>query len=103
MAVVHSLTFGQLLARYRIASGLTQKALAARAGVSVRGISDLERGVRRGPYRETLELFVKKANKLRSLRFTKRLEEKGAIQFTMGGSSENGTYAGHTGPDVEAI
>ena len=35
-----------LLRRYREAAGLTQETLAQRAGLSARGISDLERGAR---------------------------------------------------------
>ncbi len=38
-------TFGELLRRSRVATGLTQEELAERAGLSARGISDLERGV----------------------------------------------------------
>ena len=38
--------FGELLRRLRVAAGLTQEALAERAGLSARGLSDLERGVR---------------------------------------------------------
>lgn len=41
--------FGQLLQRYRVAAGLTQEELAEEAGLSVRGISDLERGIKRHP------------------------------------------------------
>jgi len=48
-------TFGTLLRRYRTERGLTQEELAARAGLSVRGISDLERGVNRAPYPATIE------------------------------------------------
>jgi len=48
------LTFGDLLKRYRVRAGLTQEALAERAGISLRGLSDLERGVRRAPYRDTV-------------------------------------------------
>ena len=51
-------SFGALLRRYRIAAGLTQEALADRAGLSVRGIADLERGVRRFPHFHTLRCLV---------------------------------------------
>src|SRR5579871_5088631 len=51
-------SFGALLKRYRTAAGLTQEALAERAGLSMRGISDLERGVRRVPQQETIHLLV---------------------------------------------
>lgn len=40
-------SFGELLRRYREVADLTQEALAERAHLSVRGISDLERGARR--------------------------------------------------------
>jgi pimeloyl-ACP methyl ester carboxylesterase/DNA-binding XRE family transcriptional regulator len=42
------------LRQSRVAAGLSQEALAERAGLSVRGISDLERGVRRAPHPATL-------------------------------------------------
>ena len=47
-------TFAELLRRHRLAAGLTQEALADRAGLSVRGIADLERGARRYPHFHTL-------------------------------------------------
>src|SRR5262245_36252298 len=49
-----SLDFGDVLRRYRRAAGLTQAALAERARLSVRAITDLERGVNRSPRQETL-------------------------------------------------
>jgi transcriptional regulator with XRE-family HTH domain/tetratricopeptide (TPR) repeat protein len=45
---------GSLLRRYREVAGLSQEELAERAGVSARGVSDLERGLRRSPYPATL-------------------------------------------------
>jgi predicted ATPase/DNA-binding CsgD family transcriptional regulator len=50
--------FGEQLRRYRIAAGLTQEELAERAGVSARGISDLERGARSLPRKDTLQLLL---------------------------------------------
>jgi predicted ATPase/transcriptional regulator with XRE-family HTH domain len=50
--------FGVLLRRLRVAAGLTQEALAERAGLSARGLSDLERGVRAAPRRDTLRLLL---------------------------------------------
>jgi predicted ATPase/transcriptional regulator with XRE-family HTH domain len=50
--------FGPLLRRYRLAAGLTQEALAARAGLSARAISDLERALSRIPRRDTLRLLA---------------------------------------------
>jgi predicted ATPase/transcriptional regulator with XRE-family HTH domain len=46
--------FGALLRQHRLAAGLTQEELAGRAGLSTRGLSDLERGVRRAPYLPTV-------------------------------------------------
>jgi len=45
--------FGDVLRRYRTLAGLTQEALAERAGLSRRGIADLERGARNFPYPDT--------------------------------------------------
>src|SRR5262249_27568612 len=42
--------FGTLLQQYRAAAGLSQEELAERAGLSRRGISDLERRPRRSPH-----------------------------------------------------
>jgi len=50
--------FGDLLRRFRLDAGLTQETLAERAALSVRGISDLERGVNRHPQRETVRLLA---------------------------------------------
>jgi pimeloyl-ACP methyl ester carboxylesterase/DNA-binding XRE family transcriptional regulator len=47
-----------VLKRHRLAVGLTQEALAERAGLSARAISDLERGVNAGPRLETLRLLA---------------------------------------------
>src|SRR5829696_2324418 len=53
-----NLPFGELLRRPRVAAGLTQEALAERARLSARGLSDLERGVRAAPRQDTLDLLV---------------------------------------------
>jgi predicted ATPase/class 3 adenylate cyclase len=50
--------FGDLLRRYRVAAGLTQEELAERAGLSRRGIADLESGARRRPRRDTVALLA---------------------------------------------
>jgi predicted ATPase/transcriptional regulator with XRE-family HTH domain len=49
---------GALLKRYRLAAGLSQEALAARARLSARTISDLERGVHSVPHTDTLDLLA---------------------------------------------
>ena len=46
--------FAELLRQHRLRAGLSQEALAERAGLSARGISDLERGIRRTPYPATI-------------------------------------------------
>jgi len=51
-------TFGALLKRYRMAAGLTQEALAERASLSTRAVSDLERGLSRVPRYDTLDLLT---------------------------------------------
>src|SRR5665213_351524 len=50
--------FGDLLRRYRVTAGLTQETLAEQAHLSARAISDLERGVKRSPRRDTLALLI---------------------------------------------
>src|SRR5262245_42597577 len=46
-------SFGEVLRRVRFEAGLTQEDLAERAGLSARGVQDLERGLRRSPYPAT--------------------------------------------------
>jgi PAS domain S-box-containing protein len=46
--------FGTLLREFRASIGLTQADLAGLAGLSVRGISDLERGARKAPHPHTV-------------------------------------------------
>jgi predicted ATPase/DNA-binding XRE family transcriptional regulator len=46
--------FGELLREFRAAAGLTQEDVATLAGLSARGISDLERGARRSPHPTTV-------------------------------------------------
>jgi predicted ATPase/tetratricopeptide (TPR) repeat protein len=51
-------SFGALLREFRLAARLSQEALAERAAMSARGISDLERGIHRAPYQQTVNLLV---------------------------------------------
>jgi transcriptional regulator with XRE-family HTH domain len=51
-------SFADLLRQLRIAGALSQEELANRAGLSLRGISDLERGVRRTPHLTTVSLLA---------------------------------------------
>jgi LuxR family maltose regulon positive regulatory protein len=53
-----SRAFGGLLRRHRVLAGITQEELAQRARLSARAISDLERGVKRRPRRDTVRLLV---------------------------------------------
>jgi predicted ATPase/transcriptional regulator with XRE-family HTH domain/Tfp pilus assembly protein PilF len=52
-------SFAWLLRAYREAAFLSQEALAARAGLSARAISDLERGIKQRPHNETLALLIR--------------------------------------------
>ena len=51
-----------LLRQYRVAVGLSQEELAERAGLSKRGISDLERGTRRMPHPATVRQLAAALN-----------------------------------------
>ena len=51
-------TFAEALRRFRIAAAFSQEALAAKAGLSARAISDLERGVKTRPYLETVRMLA---------------------------------------------
>lgn len=50
--------FGQLLKRYRTELNFSQEELAERAALSSRAISDLERGVKRSPRKDTVRLLA---------------------------------------------
>jgi non-specific serine/threonine protein kinase len=54
MATASTTAFGGLLRQHRVAAGLTQEALAERAGLSVYGIQKLEAGTTH-PYRDTAQ------------------------------------------------
>ena len=58
MATTASTTFGALLRQHRLTAGLTQEGLAERAGVSARGVQDLERGLRATPRAESVRLLA---------------------------------------------
>jgi predicted ATPase/DNA-binding XRE family transcriptional regulator len=51
-------SFGDMLRRLRSAAALSQEALAERAGLSRRGISDLERGLHQVPRLETVRMLA---------------------------------------------
>lgn len=54
--------FATLLRQQRRLSGLTQRELAERAGISERAISDLERGINQRPQRETANMLCAALN-----------------------------------------
>src|SRR5215218_9320048 len=51
-------SFGNLLRQLRSAAALSQEELADRAGLSRRGVSDLERGLSQAPRLETVRLLA---------------------------------------------
>jgi non-specific serine/threonine protein kinase len=59
MTIAPSPPFATVLRAYRLAAGLTQEALAERAGLSVRAVSDLERGRRRLPHPHTVRALAR--------------------------------------------
>ena len=58
MTSAPSTRFGTLLRRRRLAAGFTQEALAERAGISAKAVSDLERNPDRMPRLETVTLIA---------------------------------------------
>jgi predicted ATPase/transcriptional regulator with XRE-family HTH domain len=84
VTTTESHAFGMLLRRYRMAAGLTQEDLAERAGLSVRGISDLERSVNRAPYVATI---LRLADALQ-LRDEQRAELESSISRRRGPTTE---------------
>jgi predicted ATPase/transcriptional regulator with XRE-family HTH domain len=50
--------FGTLLRRHRVAAALSQQALAERAGLSTRAVSDLERGAKTRPFLDTVRALA---------------------------------------------
>jgi transcriptional regulator with XRE-family HTH domain len=53
---------GELVRRHRTTATLSQEQLAERAGLSVRAISDLERGAHRAPRLETVKMLAAALN-----------------------------------------
>jgi len=63
----HSAGFGELLRRYRMAAELTQEQLAERAGLSGRGLSDVERGLHASPHADTVSRLAEALGLNRSI------------------------------------
>lgn len=51
--------FSVLLRRYRVAAGISQEALAERAGLSSQAVGAIERGERSAPRRETVAALAR--------------------------------------------
>jgi predicted ATPase/DNA-binding XRE family transcriptional regulator len=58
MTTIAPATFSALLRQHRLAAGMTQEELAEKAGLSERGVQDLERGARRTPRPETMRMLA---------------------------------------------
>jgi predicted ATPase/DNA-binding XRE family transcriptional regulator len=58
MAGAHQSAFGKILRTFRLRAGLSQEELAARAELSVRGVSNLERGLRTSPRPDTVRMLA---------------------------------------------
>jgi transcriptional regulator with XRE-family HTH domain len=56
------LNFGKTLRRYRWVAGLTQEELARESGLSVRAVSDIERGHTSRPYARTIRMLADALN-----------------------------------------
>jgi len=52
-------SFAELLRRHRLAAGYSQKKLADKAKLSLRGVSDLERGARLRPHPDTVRMLAR--------------------------------------------
>lgn len=62
MKLTRTLTFGELLRQHRRAAQLSQEALAERAELSRRGVSDLERGLKLAPRVDTVDRLAAALN-----------------------------------------
>ncbi len=58
MHEAQAVAFAELLKQYRVRARLSQEELAEWAGLSVRSISDLERGLKQRPRNATVRLLV---------------------------------------------
>ncbi|MDQ3655155.1 MAG: helix-turn-helix domain-containing protein, partial [Chloroflexota bacterium] len=88
MGTRESSAFGDLLRSRRVAAGLSQERLAERAGLSLRGISDLERGVRRSPRLETVRMLADALGLSREDRVPLRLVTDGERTGALGPAPE---------------
>ena len=79
--------FGLVLKRFRLAAGLTHEALAERASLGARTISDLERGVSRAPRADTLALLIEALDLSPDQRALLRAAARPPLDLTPGAAS----------------
>ena len=72
-------TFGAVLRKLRVSVQLTQEELARAAKLSVRAVSDLERGVVAVPHRDTVRLLELQQRVLAGLAARAELEALAAL------------------------
>lgn len=97
--------FSDLLRRYRAAAGLSQEELAERAGLSRRGISDLERGERRSPHPATVRSLADALNVDEAARASllASIRAPAARARTMRAAGQESHPAGVMEPDMDAL
>jgi predicted ATPase/transcriptional regulator with XRE-family HTH domain len=88
-------SFATLLRRLREARGLTQEELAERAGLTVHGVSALERGVRKRPYPHTVRSLATALGR--------SAEEQAAVLSALLGSASATPPAGSAPADDGAV
>jgi predicted ATPase/DNA-binding CsgD family transcriptional regulator/DNA-binding XRE family transcriptional regulator len=86
--------FGEVLRRYRVAAGLTQEALAERAALSPRGISDLERAARTHPFPATVHRLAEALGLAEADRRVLQVAAEPSARFESGTSSQLSAHAG---------
>src|SRR5262252_2634512 len=93
--------FGDVLRRYRTDRGLTQEELAERAGLSARGVQDLERGLRLAPQAVTIRrladaLGLEDVERVRLLRAVDRTRSSGRLRPDLAAEASTGTHEQNT-------
>ncbi len=93
VGAVESQSFGNYIRRTRLAAELSQEQLAERAGLSVRSIGDIERGVDRSPYRATVDRLIEAL----------RLSDQEAVIVRSIGSRRRGSRMTRGYPEVSRL
>lgn len=103
MGTVPSPSFGDLLKRFRVRAGMTQEQLAEAARLSARAISDLERGIKRSPRRETIDLLARALNLTPAERSTlEAVSPRRGAPLTQAGAYVSAGPR-HDGPDTPLV